>query len=532
MKTSCCTNQAEHNEDEYEHFLHTITEHFFGVLNKNGSQLFITDASNLFQMFLDHLPAEVRQHYTCNACRHFVDRYGGIVSISDSGETEPVMWPHEVPELYQASVNAVRKQVQKAKVAGVFLTDQKIWGQPVTGEWHHMAVVPPKNIPTTDAPQKSAEKREDYKMLIAGLLEFPLPAVEQAIKLLKTDSLYRSEKCLGVAEFLKEVHEKRSSTKNSAIKANHTWVAVALAPAGFCHVRSTMIGTLLEDIVAGLPFEDIQRRFADKMHPLQYQRPQAPPSAGNIAQAEKIVEKLGIAPSLARRFARLEEIETIWKPAPRNEAHISETGVFSHLKARNKTPETKSISIPTITMTWEKFYRTVLPEAERIEFEVPIQGSFSALVTASNPDAPPILQWDIEERRNPFSWYVYIRDSLAHNWGLTPKTACTVTGVCFQPSMWDDAEEKFSHHGKSVFFLLEGAKDSRINSLGLFPNHLKSELHGIRGTIEAYSKSGIIESADEATACGIRLQKGLAWDALFRVTSKLGQVNYKLDRWD
>lgn len=34
------------------------------------------------------------------------------------------------------------------------------------------------------------------------------------------------------------------------------------------------------------------------MNPLQYQRPQAAPSAGNVAQAERIVEKLGIANSL------------------------------------------------------------------------------------------------------------------------------------------------------------------------------------------------------------------------------------------
>lgn len=53
-----------------------------------------------------------------------------------------------------------------------------------------------------------------------------------------------------------------------------------------------MIGTLLDDIASGMSFDSVSRRFAEKMHPLQYQRPQAAPSAGNIAQAEKIVEKL------------------------------------------------------------------------------------------------------------------------------------------------------------------------------------------------------------------------------------------------
>jgi hypothetical protein len=53
-------------------------------------------------------------------------------------------------------------------------------------------------------------------------------------------------------------------------------------------------------------------------------------------------------------------------------------------------------------MTWEKFARTMLPEALSIEAQVPAGPErFMALVTAANADAPPILQWDAEERRNP-----------------------------------------------------------------------------------------------------------------------------------
>lgn len=51
-------------------------------------------------------------------------------------------------------------------------------------------------------------------------------------------------------------------------------------------------------------------------------------------------------------------------------------------------------------------------------------------------------------------------------------------------------------------------------------------------TIEAYSKSEKLGGADEASACGVRLQKGLNWNAQFRVTTDIGTTIYKLDRWD
>jgi len=100
-----------------------------------------------------------------------------------------------------------------------------------------------------------------------------------------------------------------------------------------------------------------------------------------------------------------------------------------------------------------------------------------------------------------------------------------------QPNLWQPGYE---HRGASVIFILNGAKDRdrRSTGLALFPEVLKSELHEVRSTIEAYSKSEKLGGADEASACGVRLQKGLNWNAQFRVTTDIGTTIYKLDRWD
>ena len=189
----------------------------------------------------------------------------------------------------------------------------------------------------------------------------------------------------------------RSATQNNRTRNNLTWSAVATAPSGFCRIKSSMVGTLLQDIVAGSSFADISCPPSDKMHPLQYQRPQAAPSAGNIAQAEKTIEVLKSAGSLERRFARLEEIELIWSPAaPAPKPAEVRGGVFSHIAPKGKR-HIGEVNLPTITMTWDKFQREVLPTAQEIEFYItPYRSSYIALVTAVNLDAPPILQWDTE----------------------------------------------------------------------------------------------------------------------------------------
>ena len=53
-------------------------------------------------------------------------------------------------------------------------------------------------------------------------------------------------------------------------------------------------------------------------------------------------------------------------------------------------------------------------------------------------DAPAILQWDSEEKRNPYAWYLYVNGSAAHQWNLRAGTLVDVWGIGEQPSQWGD----------------------------------------------------------------------------------------------
>ncbi len=549
-------------DERYDDLLAAVRARFDELAAKNASPLFTTDAAGLFDLFLASLPPERRQSYTCAACRRFVDGFGGVVVLTEDGHAVSPFWdPAAVPPFFEAAALALRDAVAGAKVTGVFLSEQRAWGlpenldkkrvderdQPVV--WHHLSVVPPAQFvfkhPLQTAGQAMAEKRQDQETLLRGLAAFDVDLVRRAHTLLTNGQLHRSEKHIGVAKWLLDLHEARGSTRNERAREHLTWRAAATAPAGFCHVRSSMIGTLLEDLAAGLAFDAIKGRFDDKMHPLKYQRPTAAPSEGNVAQAEAIMKKLGTAGALERRFATLEEIlpHALWAPKPARAGRDragreapSSGGVFGHIETREQknAAAPRDADMPAVTMTWEKFRRTVLPAAESIEFHAPpAKRQYYALVTAASPDAPPILQWDQDDRRNPFSWYTYPNGTEPDAWNLTAGAWHPVTAVVGLPFMWN-GEEKFAHQGAGMLFVLKGARDMRYTKgAGFFPEQLRSEYHAVRKTLEAYASSAVIQGGEASSACGLCMRaSGGTSDHLFRVTSKGTRVTYRIDRWD
>lgn len=235
--------------------------------------------------------------------------------------------------------------------------------------------------------------------------------------------------------------------------------------------------------------------------------------------------------ALRRRFARLEDVQAVWTPKPaRTPEPTQKAGsVFGHLHPAAKHGPVKTGA--TVTMTWEKFARTLLPTAESIYLLVPHgRASFSALVTACDPAAPPILQWDREDERNPVSGYVYSHGSSASQWELTAGAWAKVTAITLRPSQW--SAKPLEHQGKGIHLLLERCRDTREGGLALFPEILRSEYHEIRRTIEAYSQAGKLEGREEATACGLSLSGGGAWNTTLRVTSAGIVTTVHLDRLD
>jgi hypothetical protein len=509
---------SDHDRD-YSALLASV-HRSFAASTASGARLFCTDAAGLNDLYLDNLPDE-RQTHNCHACRRFIETFGALVTIDEAGDTAPVMW-NDPPEFYAPAFSAMAKAIKRAKVTGPFLTKADTWGTPQTGAWTHMHVNPARSYVYREgaltAGQAMAAQRENTRIVGVALGEFKPAALDQAIRILSADALDRSERFLAPVQWLRALHDRPKGQRGT----NVLWREVASAPDGYCHPRASMTGTLLEDIEAGMDFDTIATRWRAKMHPLQYQRPQAAPTAGNIAAAEALVAKLGIARSLDRRFARLDEIETIWRPAPA-EAQAATGGVFGHLKPKGAVAP--SVALPSATMTWDKFTRTVLPTAERIEFNVPTHGDFMAFLTAQHADAPPIIKWG-----NSVSSYVYHGGSAARIWGLSPGWV-NVTGIALRSNLW--GAEPRPEFGIGAMVILQGAVDSRDNQgNALFPEILRADLRGARASIEAYSRTAQIGGRAEASACGHSVNNKGALPQPLRVLTAGAWREYRIDRWD
>ena len=533
-KTVAATADAApiHDHDaDYAAFLAAVQASFDTAV-ASGARLFCTSTEGLNDAYLSALPGE-RQIHTCSACRHFIERFGALATIGDDGALHPVMWSANVPTFYWPALIALGTLVQRARVTGPFLSADATWGTPQTRNrakgvmWHHLSVHVPAALRYREraatAGQAMAAKREDFSTVARALGDFTAPMLDEALRLLETDSLSRAERFVGPVKWLRALQDRPKG-----ISGQHLlWRAIASAPDGYCHPRAGVVGSLLEDIAAGMPFDDIKARWTAKLHPLMYQRPQAPPTAGNIAAAEALFEKLGLAPSLERRFARLDEIEAVWRP---KDAQVIPPagGVFGHLRTKGNVA-LPTVEIPAVTMTWVKFAATVLAGAEAMELLVPSHGPFIALTTAVHADAPPIMKWDREDARNPVAWYVYPGGSTASQWKLGVGWT-KVNAITPLPPMWGDKPQPFL--GEGMIFVLDGCADTREGGNAVFPECLRAEVHGARATIEAYSRGATLNERETASACGYDLRKQAGSNCLVRVLTSGRWTAYKIDRWD
>ncbi len=512
-KTSLAHDQSIKTGNEYDPTYDAVRSAMQSALDDAfaSGPVFKTDASGLWDLYLAAFPDSDRQYHNCNTCSSFFRQYASLARVTSDGAIVSVFDGVGVGE-YSEPWQAVSRAVSRARIVEPFVCQTATIGNGQTGSWsHYTCKIPASHVWASriqTAHQRACEKSEDFNNIQRALSEFSKKIIDQALAIINSDALYRSEKVKGPAEFLAKIADPKIRKNRNLL-----WVEVAKAPAGFCHPRSSMVGTLLEDIESGKPLDRVASSFAAKMHPLQYMRPTAAPNEGAIKRAEEIFHKLGLAPSLRRRFARIDDIQAIWTPNA-SESQKS-PGIFGHLRAHQESP---SGSLPPVVMTFSKFRDKILPSAEYIEVHVPSLGNFFQFVAQADPSAPQILRWD-----NGVSVYTYTGGSRAEAFGLRAGFAKCVA-VTLDPSMWGDSKV----HGRDerAFFIIDGARETRSSGLALFPEILRGDLHEVRSVIEAHSRTGKIEGMGEPSVAG------LTFPLTVRVKSGVIASEYKIDRWD
>lgn len=359
-----------------------------------------------------------RHHYEGNYDKSFIRRVGNLVGIDKDGNKHS-LWDCEVEGYFQQVADALSQAVHGTSYTEYFYTTENHAGHKPNKDFHSPEItwvhfyldIPAKFIKNKNTIGPfTGELRNTREVFERGLKTFTLDAAEQVLELIAQGSLYRGEEHkVAVQNFVKhkKIYDGLKTEEERKGYVYFTTMAVGIS----LRFRSSVIGTLVEDISNGVDLERAVKSFEDKVAPQNYKRTTALVTPKMIAQAQEQIEELGLTDSLARRFAVASDISV------NNVLFTASTkkamNVFDDLAQDAATKAPKALKkVEEISI--EKFIKDVLPTATSIE--VLLEGRFKtnlmSLMTAAHPETPQLLKWN-----NHFSWAYAgdITDSIREN---------------------------------------------------------------------------------------------------------------------
>ena len=513
---------------------------------------------SLSDVYENSYDLSLRQEFSCTTCRKFMRRFGDLALVDEhTGALLPLFWnPQNHIDPFIGPVSAVAKLFGGSKVTKEFkvVQSKRRAGIKECGGWTHMYFdFPSARLLPEDLPGLSvASTPELAAMLTQVLKDYDLGTVRRASQLLLEDKLSHADSHKASIRWLldlKENQNEKLEAVDEGAKHNLLYHAAASSFLGCLkQLRSGAVGTLLSDVKDKKTFEDIQGSWNQITDPLNYMRPTAAPSAGNIAVAERLFHSLGLTKEdMRREYLTPDGIpEAVYMFRDRQQTTLSTptVGIFGHIvpkRALKKQPQqdgadrVSTSDDPPTSMSFSTFVKKVLPTAKRIEYKLPGYTSLYFFLTGL-PGAKPLMQW--HDDTNRASWYTHATSVYVSNYGLSSGWTPVSCIVPF-PHLWDGIPTTMTfplsedttafkyYHSKNGFRYLiglEGIKEQGDSELCLFPTLLKSEFHGVRSTIERYSRMGKIEMPEGvAMVGGIEINRSKDNKHQLRVTDQKSQ---------
>lgn len=403
----------------FEEFSKALNEHLEKMM-RSDRWLFqvAVDKDEMYNKYLDSYPLEsnkiyrTRREFDCSCCHSFVKRMGNVVALID-GKVVTIWGFHTGDAVYQPMLDAMDAYIKGKTISDVFFSGDEMIGTPVSREqledgtivkWNHMAVKLPKRY-VIDKRFNSVEaeqgiRRDTRNVFKRSLEEISIDATETVLELIGSNSLYRGEEWLGILQkFLK--YQKEYAGLDATNKELYTWMNASAAGMSIGRIRNHSIGTLLVNISEGMDLDEAVRKYEQIVAPTNYKRPKAIFTKKMLEDAKKEIEKLGYMDSLARRFARLDDI-TVNNILFANRDAAKKMGggdIFAEMAGDVAVNPKRFSKVEEIGI--DKFVSDVLPGAREVEvlLENRHSGNLVSLIAPENVDAPSMFKWN-----NGFSW--------------------------------------------------------------------------------------------------------------------------------
>ncbi|MBL7253874.1 hypothetical protein [Paractinoplanes lichenicola] len=369
------------------------------------------DRDSLWLTFLESFPAGTnlrfreRTEYDCSTCRGFVKNLGNVVEIHNGHVRTVWSGVSAADPVFSVVAAALDEFVGTLPLSGVFRSTEAQYGAKTTRSlhdgqvevWHHLHGQVAKRHRTQDVGAARGAFDTAVQVFQRGLAELTPDALDTVADLIDSNALYRG------TEHLRAVTEFRYLRNQWTQATDKRAFVYAFASNPAARFRNTVIGTLVQDLSAGVGLEQAVRSFETKVAPQNYRRPTALITPAMVKAAMKTIDELGLEESLQRRFARLSDISVnnvLWVD---NDTQTRMKDGIEGLLMRAATKpagaglrDAEPERIPVVA-----FMKDVLPGAAAIDLWVANshEPHFVSLTTGRHPDAPRLFTWD-----NDFAW--------------------------------------------------------------------------------------------------------------------------------
>ena len=393
----------------------------FEKMSENQTQLFKVeiDKVKIREVFLNNFPEEVRQYYNCTCCKSFLGRYGNIISYIDGKIVS--LWDLDLETIsgeYHASVIALKEYVHGLPVEGLFLgnyslaqKEEKTIGNDILCggysnfsvthfcEFEHFHFILPKKFVNHASKSNAAilgAKNTLKQVFEKGLNELKLEALETVIELINENAISAGEQFRFIVEGFYKLKQEYDKSED---KENFCWQKVSNSAESILAIKSSVIGSLLEDLSSNESATnnlDIAiRKFDAKMG--FYKRPLTTVLAtSTVKKGKEALENMGYSNSLTA--------------VPALESDIPVTKV---LFKDNERPIIRTIwdEIPTVgsinpsanvpEMPIKDFIEKVVPGLSGMEvlFTREHKTNLVTLLKQEDTASKNLCNWD-----NPFRW--------------------------------------------------------------------------------------------------------------------------------
>ena len=564
---------------QWNEFRNEILENSKPVEGVPNDLIFVADNSDipdLFALFLLDIPVDFRQYYNCNACRGFINRYAFTCVINDDGTIRPWLFRKYLPE--QIADNPFRRfstQVADAiinhgnRVSRCLTIPMKdmdgMLGVDTNEEHpefnHLMAYAPEYNL---DLSKQRVNLDERHKVFVKNMVKLTkqFSTVDNIMKvyvMLNDDIIPMKDKYYSLVGMYLEYAKKIMGMKGHQ-RNNLLWKYSILAPDALVAFSNTAIGNLIEYLNNGMSDDVAINIYLQMVDSLHYMRPTKEVTSNQTEDAFKLISELGYTEKdFDRKLALFDDIKDhcIWLPKQTKTTSQKDENFFSRLAADKENVESDEDDFrirTTKTMSFTTFLKEI--EAGKytaMQYLYTPGNTMYAMVAPVHPDAKPILYWDTEENRNPYSWYTRsgtdrffdpyydaTYDRIDH---LTSKTLKRnhVIGIVPLPHMWNETVSIASVGFKGYLFVIKDVEDTANNSSALFPQILKKDLYPIRAVMERYSNQTPMVTPDgdkgKQKACGICITSSMTaitdWRFDFLVTTIEGiKYRIRVNSWE